>query len=91
MNKPLFRPARKEDCHAIAALYSISSDGVADYIWTKLAGPGQDILSVGQKRYEREDSAFSYKNCTVIEDEGNIMGMLVAFPMHAKRVSIKSA
>jgi hypothetical protein len=31
------RPARKEDCAAIAALYSISSDGVADYIWTRLA------------------------------------------------------
>ena len=77
-----FRPARKEDCPAIAALYSISSDGVADYIWTKLAEPGEDILTVGRRRYEREESAFSYRNCTVVESEKGVIGMLVAFPMH---------
>jgi ribosomal protein S18 acetylase RimI-like enzyme len=83
MYQPHFRPARKEDCATIAALYSISSDGVADYIWTKLADPDEDILIIGQRRYEREDSAFSYRNCTVVEDEGKIVGMLVAFPMQA--------
>ena len=82
MYKEDFRPARKEDCATIAALYSISSDGVADYIWTKSAGPGEKILAVGKRRYEREDSVFSYRNCTVVESEGNIIGMLVAFPMH---------
>jgi len=75
------RPARKEDCRTIAALYSISSDGVADYIWTKLAQPGEDILDVGQRRYEREGTLFSYENCTIIEVAGEIVGMLVAFPM----------
>ncbi len=78
----LLRPARTGDCPSIAALYSISSDGVADYIWTKLAEPGEDILTVGQRRYERKDTAFSYQNCTIVENEGSIIGMLVAFPMH---------
>jgi len=82
MYKEDYRPARKEDCATIAALYSISSDGVADYIWTKLAEPGEDILAVGKRRYEREDSVFSYRNCTVVESDGNVVGMLVAFPMH---------
>jgi len=82
MERPAIRPARKEDCASIAALYSISSDGVADYVWTKLAAPGEDVLAVGRRRYEREDSAFSYRNCTVVEDGGQIIGMLVAFPMH---------
>lgn len=81
MDQQQFRPARIEDCATIAALYSISSDGVADYIWTKIAEPGEDILSVGRRRYEREESAFSYRNCTVVEIEGEVMGMLVAFPM----------
>ena len=76
------RPARKSDCPAIAALYRISSDGVADYIWTKLAEPGEDILEVGQHRYEREESLFSYCNCQVVESDGKVIGMLVAFPMH---------
>ena len=75
------RPARKSDCRRIAELYSISSDGVADYIWTKLAAPGEDILDVGRRRYEREGTLFSYQNCQMVEHEGRIIGMLVAFPM----------
>ena len=77
-----FRPATKADCRKIAALYSISSDGVADYIWTCLAAPGQEILDVGQQRYERDGTAFSYENCTIAEIDGKVAGMLVAFPMH---------
>ena len=76
-----FRPAEKPDCRAIASLYSISSDGVADYIWTKLAQPGEDLLDVGQRRYERENTVFSYQNCILATLGENIVGMLVAFPM----------
>jgi len=75
------RSATKADCGTIAALYSISSDGVADYIWTTLASPGEDILDVGQRRYEREDSVFSYKNCVVVEKDKKVVGMLVSFPI----------
>jgi len=35
-----FRPAAVSDCGIIARLYQISSDGVADYIWTQLAAAG---------------------------------------------------
>jgi len=80
--EPAFRPACKDDCRDIAALYRISSDGVADYIWSKLAEPGEDPLEVGRRRYAREDTAFSYLNCTVIEVDDRVIGMLVAFPMH---------
>lgn len=82
MARHKIRPATKADCADIARLYSISSDGVADYIWTTLAGPGEDILDVGRRRYEREDTLFSYENCTVVEVDGYVVGMLVAFPMH---------
>lgn len=82
MDDILFRSAKKEDCRDIARLYSISSDGVADYIWSQLAQPGEELLEVGRRRYEREDSVFSYKSCTIAEREGKVVGMLVAFPMH---------
>jgi len=81
MNNLTFRPANKTDCRAIASLYSISSDGVADYIWSKMAGPGEDILDIGQQRYERENTLFSYQNCTLAMVNDAIAGMLVAFPM----------
>jgi ribosomal protein S18 acetylase RimI-like enzyme len=77
----IIRPANKQDCADIARLYSISSDGVADYIWSTLAEPGQDLLEVGRLRYEREDTDFSYQNCTVVDLNGNIIGLLVAFPI----------
>ena len=76
-----FRPARKEDCRTIAELYRISSDGVADYIWRKLAEPGEEHIEVGERRYAREDTVFSYRNCTVAERNGEVIGMLVAFPI----------
>ena len=75
------RPAQKRECRRIAELYRISSDGVADYIWTKLASPGEDLLEVGRRRYEREGTPFSYENCKLVECEGAVVGMLVAFPM----------
>jgi len=79
------RPARKSDCRRIAELYRISSDGVADYIWTKLSRPGEDILEVGRRRYEREGTPFSYENCKMVEVKGAVVGMLVAFPMKVDR------
>ena len=81
-NQPSLRPATKEDCRTIAKLYSIASDGVADYIWTQLAEPGEAPLDVGTRRYQREDTDFSYQNCTLVETQGHIAGMLVAFPIH---------
>ena len=77
----LVRPARKSECRRIAELYRISSDGVADYIWTKLAQPGEDILDVGRRRYEQEGTPFSYQSCKMVELHGSVVGMLVAFPM----------
>jgi ribosomal protein S18 acetylase RimI-like enzyme len=79
--KSSLRPARKSDCRRIAELYRISSDGVADYIWTQLASPGEDLLDVGRRRYEREGTLFSYQNCKMVERNGEVIGMLVAFPM----------
>ena len=78
-------PAKRTECRIIASLYSISSDGVADYIWTSLAEPGEDILDVGERRYAREEGAFSYRNCTVAVHDDQIIGMLVAFPMHVDK------
>lgn len=78
------RPARREDCRTIAQLYSISSDGVAEYAWTQLAEPGEDIFEVGRRRYEREDSAFGYRSCTLATCDGETVGMLVAFPAPAE-------
>jgi len=84
------RPAGKGDCRRIAEFYRISSDGVADYVWTKLAAPGEDLLDVGRRRYERQGTPFSYENCLLVECAGVVVGMLVAFPMHSDGTSDES-
>jgi ribosomal protein S18 acetylase RimI-like enzyme len=82
LDKVTFRPAQKSECRTIARLYSISSDGLSDYIWTKLARAGEDVLDVGERRYSNEELPFSYKNCVAAELEGEVIGMIVAFPMY---------
>lgn len=76
-----FRPARKEDSASVTALYSIASSGVADYAWSRFAEPGEATLAAGRRGYERGDAEFGYWNCTVLEDEEHIAGMVCAYPV----------
>jgi ribosomal protein S18 acetylase RimI-like enzyme len=78
-----FRPAQRSESRTIAELYRVSSDGVADYIWTGLAAPGEGVLDVGARRYAREGTDFSYQNVTVATIEDRIVGMMAAYRMGA--------
>lgn len=78
---PALRRATRADAPAIAALYRLSSGGVADYVWQKHAEPGESPLDAGARRYAREHTAFSYENCLVADDAGTVVGMINAFPM----------
>jgi ribosomal protein S18 acetylase RimI-like enzyme len=77
----LIRPARKDESRIIAELFEVSSDGVADYVWSTLQGdyPGLALLEIGQRRYEREGTAFSYQNCLMAEDQGEVLGMMHSY------------
>lgn len=75
------QPAGTGDCEEIARLYQLSSDGVADYIWSTLAEPDEPLLDVGARRYARENTNFSYQNCILARQDNTTLGMLFAFPM----------
>ena len=81
MSTLIFRPAQREDCLTIAALFQISSDGYADYVWSQYDCPGLSLLAIGEQRYRRENTAFSYQNCVLAEDGGRVVGMLHSFPI----------
>lgn len=81
-----YRAARGDDARDIAELFQISSDGVADYVWSTLTSeyPGLSLIEIGERRYARDggkEIAFSFANCMVTETEGHVVGMLHAFPM----------
>jgi ribosomal protein S18 acetylase RimI-like enzyme len=83
MDKIIFRPAHKSDARKIAELYRISSDGLAEYIWTALAESSEAILNVGTRRYARENTQSSYQNCTIAELNQQVVGMLAAYPIYS--------
>ncbi len=77
-----YRPASRQDARRIAELYSVASDGISNYIWSKQAKTGDNLLDIGQQRYERRNTAFSYENCLVAEAEfGNVVAVLLAYVM----------
>jgi GNAT superfamily N-acetyltransferase len=59
---------------------------VAEYVWGTPVSryPGLTLLEVGERRYAGEEGAFSYKNCTVAERGGEVIGMLHAFPIEGE-------
>ncbi len=75
------RAARADDAGEIARLFLISSDGLASYIWSRLARPGETIAETGAARYARSGVAFSYQNCLLAVSGGAVVGMAHAFPM----------
>lgn len=87
-NDITFRPATRKDVRVIAELFQISSEGVADYVWSTLAEEpeyqGLELLDIGAKRYEREGVNFSYQNCDLAEIDDEPVGMLHAYPMGNK-------
>ncbi len=76
------RQATREDCGRIARLFMIASDGIAEYIWSRDGTPFLSLLEIGERRYAREGTAFSYENCLVAEKEGAVVGMVHSFAMH---------
>ena len=79
----VLRSARRSDARAIAELFRISSDGVADYIWETLRDDylGLEPIEIGERRYQRENTTFSYQHCLVAEREGAIVAMMHAFAL----------
>lgn len=76
-----FRDGKRSDSRNIAELYNMSTAGVANYIWTKLANPGEEILDAGERYHEKDGSVYNYKNCTIIEVNETTAGMVMAFPV----------
>lgn len=81
----LFRAATVNDCPKIAQLFSIATDGIANYTWSTLqtACPELSLIEIGAKRYAKEQTDFSYQNCVVVEYDGEVIGMMVSFPLKA--------
>ncbi|MBD3886341.1 N-acetyltransferase [Phormidium tenue FACHB-886] len=90
--KTIFRSATVDDCNTIAQLMRIASDGVSEYVWSTLTDdyPGLNLIEIGAKRYANPDSLFSYKNCVLAEQEDEIIGMMLTFPIEDSKAAVSS-
>jgi len=83
----VYRPANKGDSRFIAEMIDISSDGVALIEWTAASQKtaGCSALDIGAEMYASEQGDYSYRNCWIAEVSGQRAGMLLGFPMHARK------
>jgi ribosomal protein S18 acetylase RimI-like enzyme len=63
-----FRLATPDDAAALADLVHFASEGLAQHVWTGIAGPGGDPWQIGRERARRDTGSFSYRNAVVVEE-----------------------
>ena len=87
------RPARAADARTIADLFRISSDGVADYVWSTLRPEygGRSLPEIGAARYAREGTDFSYQNCLLAQAGDRIAGMMHGYAMPTPALTAEAA
>ena len=71
------RAARPEDIPHLAALQVLGSHGIIEAIYHDLM-PGKTVAEMIERRFLFEGSSKSYKNCWVVEVDGEVAGDLHA-------------
>ncbi len=78
---PSIRPATLADASALAVLVDIAGEGMPNWLWRTLAGPGASALAVGRDRARRDEGGFSYRHATIAELGDEIAASLIGYPL----------
>ena len=76
-----FRRASPDDAAALIDFVHFASEGLALYVWTKLAGPGGDPWALARERVIRTAGAVTYHNAIVREEDGRPVAGLFGYPL----------
>ncbi|MBT5561172.1 MAG: GNAT family N-acetyltransferase [Rhodospirillaceae bacterium] len=79
MNDPVLRKAIPADALALAELMDQAGEGIPSWLWAQDAEDGETALDVGMARARRSEGSFSYPNAAVLEDAGQVAGMLLGY------------
>lgn len=80
-SKALIRPATSDDATDLAKLIDIAGEGIPSWLWSQDATGDQLPLDVGAARAQRTSGGFSYRNAFVAEQDGQVVGMVLAYPI----------
>jgi ribosomal protein S18 acetylase RimI-like enzyme len=75
----MIRPATKRDALHMAALADIAGHGLPAWVWSQACDKGQSVIEVGRARAMRENADFSWRNTHMLEQDGEIAGMLLGY------------
>ena len=79
-NQPItFRPGKIEDAAILAQLVNYAGEGMPLYLWEKIAEGDQTGWDIGKERAARQEGGFSYRNATIIEQEGKAAACLIGY------------
>lgn len=73
------RKAAREDSPALARLMNAAGEGIPAYLWSRLAGPGEEPMSIGTQRVARAEGSFSFSHAYVADVHGIVAGMLLSY------------
>lgn len=78
---PSIRAARKADASEMVALFDCAGYGMPLWVWQGMKTDEASVLEVARKRAMRDEGSFSYRNAHILEDMGQVMGMLIGYPI----------
>ncbi len=81
---PPFRRATPQDAGILAEFVEFASEGLATYLWSKLAGIGRDPWAIGRERVGAETGGLSYRNAVIAEIAGQPAAGLIGYPLESK-------
>ena len=79
-----FRHATVDDAGTLADLVQFASEGLALYVWTKIAGSGRDPWHVGRERVLSETNGLSYRNAVIADASGQPASGLISYALRDK-------
>lgn len=81
-----FRPANAEEADELAAIIQATSGGLVDYLLTGIV-PFTKPIQILKSQVISKDSIYSYRNTIVCEENGEIIGMVLAYPSEEQVIS----
>lgn len=86
----ILRDAAPDDARALAGLIAIAGAGIPEWLWSQMAGPGEGVLDVGERRARRGTGGFSWRNAIVAAHRGTVIGMILGYPLETDDSDIEA-
>lgn len=75
------RKAVPADGPVLAELLNAAGEGLPSYLWSQLAGPGEDPMEVGARRAAASSGGFSYRHAHIAMVGNELAGMLLGYAL----------